>query len=295
MLSEKLKEYSGITDEALKKLFLPDGITPPHMQEVMSYSVMAGGKRLRPALVLAACETLGGDRQRALPFACAIELIHTYSLIHDDMPCIDNDTMRRGRPTSHVMFDEQRALLAGDALLSYAFEIMLDAVVNSGEREMAAAAAAAKAIADAAGTRAMVAGQWQDVLSEGKRISPQELEYIHVHKTADMIRGAVRAGALIAGAKEETLTCFDEYARRIGLAFQIADDILDVVGDAGKLGKNTGSDAADNKVTYVSLHGLEESKRISRELIGQACRIIKSMDETGFFTELAHFIIERVN
>ncbi|MDD6204820.1 MAG: polyprenyl synthetase family protein [Firmicutes bacterium] len=295
MLSEKLKEYSGITDEALKKLFLPDGITPPHMQEVMSYSVMAGGKRLRPALVLAACETLGGDRQRALPFACAIELIHTYSLIHDDMPCIDNDTMRRGRPTSHVMFDEQRALLAGDALLSYAFEIMLDAVVSAGEQDRAAAAAAAKAIADAAGTRAMVAGQWQDVLSEGKQISPQELEYIHIHKTADMIRGAVKAGALIAGAGEEELTCFDEYARRIGLAFQIADDILDVVGDAGKLGKNTGSDAADNKVTYVSLHGLEESRRISRELIQQACRIIKNMDASGFFTELAHFIIERVN
>lgn len=292
MFIDKIKQYSELVDKKLAELFMSDGVVPEHLNQVMSYSVMAGGKRLRPALVLATCQMLGGMVDEAIPYACAIELIHTYSLIHDDLPCLDNDDMRRGRPTSHKMFDEPRALLAGDALLSYAFEIMLnESFKHSDTRHIAAAVEIAKA----AGIHGMVAGQWQDVLSEGKEISKQELEYIHRHKTADMICGAIRAGAAIGGATNEQLEMLTNYGYKIGLTFQISDDILDVIGDSGKLGKNTGSDAAINKVTYVSMYGLNEAMRIEKEITKEACDIISFFKESEFFVELANYIIERDN
>lgn len=292
MLKERLAQDASAVDGALKELFRPEAAVPAHLQEVMAYSVMAGGKRLRPALVLETCRAFGGKQEEAMPFACAIELIHTYSLIHDDLPCIDNDTMRRGRPTSHVAFDERRALLAGDALLSYAFEVMLSGALKSDEPKRALAACAD--IAHAAGIRGMVAGQWQDVLSEGKQITPEELDYIHEHKTADMMRGAVLAGAHIAGAPKEALERFDEYARLIGVAFQITDDILDVTGDAKKLGKNTGSDANDGKVTYVTLYGPEKARDIACEMTARAAELVGDAAD-GFFRELAYFITARDN
>jgi len=292
MLKEKLKLYSELMDVELNKLFAPNDIVPAHLQEVMSYSVMAGGKRLRPALVLETCTMLGGNINEAVPYACAIELIHTYSLIHDDLPCLDNDDMRRGRPTSHKMFDERRALLAGDALLSYAFEIMLK---NNAEHPTEENVLAANEIARAAGIYGMVAGQWQDVLSEGMLISEKELEYIHRHKTADMICGAVRAGARVAGAREEELEKLSLYAYKIGLAFQITDDILDVVGDSAVLGKNVGSDAACQKVTYVSLFGLDHARDRAASLINDACIAVSDFENAEFFVELAKYILEREN
>ncbi len=289
MFKEKIKQYSEMVNEKLKALFVSDGIVPDHLNEVMAYSVMAGGKRLRPALVLATCELLGGNINKAMPYACAIELIHTYSLIHDDLPCLDNDDMRRGRPTSHKMFDERRALLAGDGLLSYAFEIMLNNLDKFDHGQIEAAGE----IARAAGIRGMVAGQWQDVLSEGKKISKQELEYIHRHKTADMICGAIRAGAAIAGANDSQMDKLTEYGYKIGLTFQISDDILDVIGDSAVLGKNIGSDKAIDKVTYVSLYGLEQAQKMAKEITKDACRIISEFEGAEFFTELAQYIIER--
>lgn len=293
MFKKQLAAYSKITDDALGELFISNGVTPPHLQEVMAYSVMAGGKRLRPALVLATCALFGGDEAQALPFACAIELIHTYSLIHDDLPCIDNDDLRRGRPTSHMQYDERRALLAGDGLLSLAFETMLKAADNSNNKTRAIKAT--KAIADAAGTSGMVAGQWQDVLSEGCPISQRELEYIHRHKTAALLIGAIQAGGYIAGASEQDISLMTEYGRYIGLTFQISDDILDVVGDASLLGKNIGSDAMDKKVTYVSLYGLERAREIEAELTTLACGLVANMEKGAFFQELPRYIIERAN
>lgn len=292
MLKDKLKIYCELIDEELNKLFMPDDVVPLHLQEVMAYSVMAGGKRLRPALVLETCKMLGGNIESAIPYACAIELIHTYSLIHDDLPCLDNDDMRRGRPTSHKQFDERRALLAGDALLSYAFEIMLK---NNADNPTKENVLAANEIAHAAGIYGMVAGQWQDVLSEGTAITEEELRYIHQHKTADMICGAIRAGARIASATEIEMKKLTQYACMIGLAFQITDDILDVVGDSAILGKNTGSDALCDKVTYVSLYGVDAAKEKARDLITEACNVISEFENAEFFVELANFIVEREN
>ena len=290
MFEEKIKSYSVLIDNALKSLFLPNGVTPKHLQEVMSSSVMAGGKRLRPALLLETCRMLGGDVDSAIPFACAIELIHSYSLIHDDLPCLDNDDLRRGKPTSHKMFDEARALLAGDALLSYAFEIMLAEIEVKNDLRYIHAA---NAIALAAGTKGMVAGQWQDVLSEGKAISVDELKYIHQHKTADMICGAIKAGAYIAGADECKVKQLSDYGNIIGITFQISDDILDVEGNVELLGKNIGSDSEGNKATYVSIYGIDKAKEIEKQLTNQACEIALKFNDADFFVELANYIIER--
>ena len=237
--------------------------------EVMKYSLMNGGKRIRPVLTLEFCNICGGDVCSALPFACAVEMIHSYSLIHDDLPCMDDDDMRRGKPSCHIKFGEAYALLAGDGLLNLAFETML----NKYDKEKVSAETAVKAAAvlsDAAGCKGMIGGQVIDLLSEDRHADIDRLKVMDSLKTGAMIAAACKIGCIVAGADEKYIKAAEEYASYIGLAFQIVDDILDVTGDAEKLGKPVGSDIENGKSTYVSLLGLEASKNSVNELTEKA-------------------------
>ena len=260
--------------------------------EAMNYSLKAGGKRLRPILTLEACKIVGGKEEDAISFAVAIEMIHTYSLIHDDLPALDNDDLRRGRPTNHKVYGEDIAILAGDGLLNYAFEIMLSSSINKTNSQKYLKAI--NEIAKASGINGMIGGQVVDVQSENKKIDKNKLDYIHLNKTAAIIIGCMRAGAIIGEATEYQLEEITKYARNIGLAFQIVDDILDIVGDESKLGKKVGSDIENHKSTYPSLLGLEESKNIAKELIKEAKASIDNISEEKHFLEgLADYIIAR--
>lgn len=284
---ENLDRYIELTENAINE-YLSNKDIPLELQETMKYSSLAPGKRLRPALLINACEICGGKAEDAIPFACAMEFIHTYSLIHDDLPALDNDDMRRGRPTLHKKYDEARAILTGDALLSYAFEIALDAADNMNKVK------AAREIAVAAGATKMVAGQWVDVTLNGKVVDEKTMEYIHLNKTAAMIIGATLAGAFVAGADKEKIDALNEYACAIGYTFQIIDDILDVEGDSVFLGKNVGSDEANNKMTFVTLFGIEGAKEQAKKYTEQA---IKSLDAFGekaeFMRHLAQYLLNR--
>ncbi len=287
LMNEKLEYYNLLVDKKMKEYLSFDDF-PEKMREAMSYSVFAGGKRIRPALLLASCELFGGNAEEALPYACAIEFIHTYSLIHDDLPALDNDDYRRGRLTNHKVYGEDLAILAGDALLSYAFEIMLKA--SKDEKTLNAA----RYIAEAAGARKMVAGQWVDVSSNGARITPETMEYIHMNKTAAMIIGAIKAGASCGGASDFDIHKMEEFGKEIGYTFQIVDDILDVEGDTEELGKKTGSDAANDKTTYVTLYGLQGAKERAVEHTEKAIKnVIAYGDKAEFFVELAQFLLNR--
>lgn len=234
----------------------------PALREAMFYSLEAGGKRLRPCLLLSVCEMLGGSVPKALPFACALEMIHTYSLIHDDLPCMDDDDMRRGRPSNHKVYGEAMALLAGDGLLSLAFEIMLGALAKNPD---IGALLAAREIAFRSGASGMLTGQASDKKFEGSEHQTEEmLHYIHKHKTADMLIAAVLSGAYLAGADEKTVSALHEYAEKMGLLFQITDDILDMTGDPELVGKTLGKDKESGKLTFAVLLG-EEGARISAE------------------------------
>lgn len=248
----------------------------PRLKEAMLYSLAAGGKRLRPVLLTAVYELFGGDWREALPAACALEMVHTYSLIHDDLPAMDDDELRRGRPTSHIVFGEAMAILAGDALLTNAFSVLYD---NSKVKGVKAARVleAAGILARRAGAGGMVSGQAADLEAEGflKRRRPGRagagrlLDYIHLHKTSDLIMASVEMGAALAGAGRKDFKTLSEFAGAIGLCFQITDDVLDVVGDKKKLGKS-GSDARNAKLTYASLYGVEPSRVKAAELIALA-------------------------
>lgn len=287
---EELLQYGERIDSALNKYLTLSSNVPAELIKAMNYSVQAGGKRLRPALALNACELMGGREEQALPYACAIEMIHTYSLIHDDLPALDNDSLRRGRPTSHMVFGEAKAILAGDALLSYAFEIMTDAAVSQKEIQ------ACRYIARAAGIKGMVGGQWEDVSNEGKSISEQMLGYIHEHKTADMITGALLAGGAVAGAQEEELEGLKIYGWNIGMAFQITDDILDVTGSQDEMGKSLGKDVKEQKATYVAFYDLKEAQRAAERHINCAKEALKVYNgNTNFLLGLADFILTRRN
>ena len=251
-------ELAGIVPEAWD--------VPAPLRESMAYSLMAGGKRLRPALAIAAAEASGGAPEEALPAACAVELIHTYSLIHDDLPAMDDDDFRRGRPTNHKVFGEAMAILAGDALLTHAFHVLATMPERYPRVPASAALRVVKELSAYAGAPGMVGGQAADMLGEQGETTLPELEYIHLHKTSDLVVASLRAGGIVAGASEAQLDALTVYGRSIGLAFQIQDDILDLVGDAAKLGKNTHSDVAQGKVTYPYLVGLEASKAKVAEL-----------------------------
>ncbi|HIL25838.1 MAG TPA: polyprenyl synthetase family protein [Nitrospinaceae bacterium] len=253
--------------------YLPNENTfPASIHKSMLYSILAGGKRLRPVLLIAAAEAVGGNRQDILPFAVATEYIHTYTLIHDDLPALDDDDLRRGKPTNHKVFGEAIAVLAGDALLTQAFYLMTDSSLMSSippEKILQAA----HDMTDAIGTSGMIGGQVVDIESEGKPISSETLEYIHVHKTGCLIKACIRAGAILSQSKLDQLEALSNYGGQIGLAFQIVDDILDITADQSQLGKDIGSDVDKKKATYPALYGLDKSKKKADELVeeGIAC------------------------
>lgn len=264
-----LAERAGIVEAYLSD-YLPAEETPPStISRAVRYSVFAGGKRLRPILALAAAETVGGEIEDALPGAAAVELIHTYSLIHDDLPAMDDDSLRRGKPTSHVVFGEAVAILAGDALQTHAFHVLAD---PPGECRAPAASKlrALAVLADASGAKGMVGGQVADLEAEGSPVDANRLEFIHRHKTGALIRASAEVGAILGGGSEEHVRELSRYGESIGLAFQIIDDILDLEGSADSLGKSTGKDEKAGKATYPRVHGLEEARRRARELTSEA-------------------------
>lgn len=278
----KLSEYGKTADEALMNYLPKRDLPQKKVFDAMKHSVMAGGKRIRPVLVLEFCRACGGNIEYALPFACAIEFVHTYSLIHDDLPCMDDDDMRRGKPSCHAKFGEATALLAGDALLSLAFETALcnNKIVNVySERAVKAAGELAKA----SGALGMVGGQVVDLDSEGKSIDLETLEFMHSKKTGAMIIAAAKMGCIIAGADEKYIKAAEEYARCIGLAFQIVDDVLDVAGSTEKLGKPVGSDNNNDKTTYVTIYGLNKSKELIKDLTEKAINYLKPFGNEGEF------------
>lgn len=265
----------------------------PHgdLYDAMYYSLLAGGKRIRPVLLLECCRLCGGDPERALPFAGAIEMIHTYSLIHDDLPCMDDDDLRRGRPTNHKVYGEATAVLAGDGLLTAAFEWMLDPSVGlPPERVLEAAGVLARA----AGAQGMVGGQVLDMAGEGHSMGLAEVEELQRLKTGALIRAAAEMGCILAGGSMEQRRAVCGYAERIGLAFQIQDDILDVVGDERTLGKPVGSDAKSEKNTFVTLKGVEECRRLVDKLTGEAVEALSVFgDESESLNWLARSLASR--
>lgn len=290
-LKAYLEDRQGIVEEALQRYLPEDGI-PADMYKAVRYSVFNGGKRIRPILCLAAAEAVGGDLAPAIPVACALELIHTYSLIHDDLPSMDNDDFRRGKPTSHKVFGENMAILAGDALLTEAFVLLSRAekVMFSPERRLAVI----QEIAHAAGISGMVGGQALDVLAEKSGADENMLREIHRCKTAALIVASVKSGAIIFNAGKEKIQALTEYGMNVGQAFQIADDILNVEGDRELMGKGTGSDAARNKLTYPSLLGMEKSKEKLAEHIEAAVESLSDFDERAMpLIVIARYIKER--
>lgn len=280
-IEQILNEYMPKEEGYQKKIF-----------ESMNYSLKAGGKRLRPILTLEACKIVGGEEEDAIAFAVAIEMIHTYSLIHDDLPALDNDDLRRGRKTNHKVYGEAMAILAGDGLLNYAYEIMLKESIGKNDPEKYLKAI--NEIAKSAGIYGMIGGQVVDIESEGKKIDMDKLDFIHMNKTAAIIIGCMRAGAIIGNATDKQLEDITKYAKNIGLSFQIVDDILDIVGDEAKLGKNVGSDIDNEKSTYPSLIGLEKSKEIANQLIKEAKASINQISkDNAFLNGLAEYIVDR--
>lgn len=267
---------------------------PKTLYESMKYSLSAGGKRLRPILVLAVLETLGQPIERGIPFALSLEMIHTYSLIHDDLPAMDDDQLRRGKPTNHVVFGEAAAILAGDALLTRAFGYIAKSYMAHPEVKPSTIVQLIAELGQRAGAAGMVGGQMADIEGEGKHLSLEELEFIHRHKTGDLLVASLRGGAYLAEASEKQIEALTEYGIAIGLAFQIQDDVLNVIGDATALGKAVGSDEARQKATYPSLMGLEESKQRLAELVTYAKRTLDDAGMAGSpLHELADFIINR--
>jgi geranylgeranyl diphosphate synthase type II len=260
------------------------------LADAMRYSLMAGGKRLRPNLCLAAAETVGGEPERVMPLACALEMIHTYSLIHDDLPAMDDDDLRRGQPTCHVAFDEATAILAGDGLLTLAFQVV--AAMDAGRPEHRLEAI--RLIAAAAGYRGMVLGQMLDIQAEGRRLQRDEVEFLHARKTGDMIQAALVAGALIAGGTEGQIEKLTAYGRPLGLAFQVVDDILNVEGDPAVMGKAAGTDRLRCKNSYPELMGLESSKKFAHALAAEAVRALAGFDAKAEpLRALAGYVVAR--
>jgi geranylgeranyl diphosphate synthase type II len=288
-LETYLSQRQQQVEEALSAAVRP--AYPERLYEAMRYSLLAGGKRLRPILCLAACELAGGSVEQAMPTACALEMIHTMSLIHDDLPAMDNDDFRRGKPTNHKVFGEDIAILAGDALLAYAFEHIASQTRGVPPQRILEVIAR---IGHAAAATGLVGGQVVDLESEGKAISLETLEYIHRHKTGALLEASVVSGAILAGADEELLGRLSHYAQDIGLAFQIVDDILDVTATSEQLGKTAGKDQVVAKATYPSLLGLEASRQKAEELIQAAKQALRPYgSQAEPLLALADFIARR--
>lgn len=266
------------------------------LYESMKYSLMAGGKRLRPVLLLASCEFAGGNIREAVPYACAMEYIHTYSLIHDDLPAMDNDDLRRGLPTNHKVYGEALAILAGDGLLTCAFEVITKdmMMVYDDQEKIRKRVNAAYEIAKGAGCRGMVAGQVSDIEAENAVASNEMLEYIHLNKTGALIRAAVKAGLYLGSPDDNMIDNMQKYAEYLGLAYQIADDILDVVGNPEEMGKSMGSDVKKNKNTYPSINGLDAAYRRLDEVTSKAVESIGDYyDNAEFFRDLVLRLAKR--
>lgn len=292
-LKEHLKEKKKMVDEFLDGYLPKPDIHPKALHEAMRYSLFAGGKRIRPILSIAACEAVGGNIEAVLPAASAIELIHTYSLIHDDLPAMDNDDYRRGRPTNHKMYGEAIAILAGDALLTLAFDLLSDKGLNK-RIDSDSLLSIIKRLSSASGSAGMVGGQAADIQASGKEVNLPEVEYIHIHKTGALIRASVCIGAIAGNASKDELYALTRYGEAVGLAFQIADDVLDIEGSRDEIGKDVGSDIAKEKVTYPSVIGISESKKLANGLIDKSIKAISTLGEKAEpLREIARYIIER--
>lgn len=284
-----LNEKKQLVDSYLRRYMKRKEGVPEIIHESMEYSLFAGGKRLRPILTMAGCEICGGEAAQAMPFACAVEMIHTYSLIHDDLPAMDNDDYRRGKPTNHRMFGEGIAVLAGDGLLNSAYELLLN-ITPLDER----AIRAIRVIARASGAEGMIGGQVLDLENEERQVTIQVLNDMHSRKTGALICASLLAGALNAGCSEEEYLKLQDFGNKLGLAFQIQDDILDVIGDQKVMGKDIGSDAVKNKSTYVSLLGLDGSKTVVKKLVGETKSCLEGFgDRARFLIQLTDYLVER--
>ena len=294
-INRYLQEKREMVDSALEGYFPKREEFTSNLHRAMQHSLFAGGKRIRPILSIASFEAVGGEGERILPFACALEMIHTYSLIHDDLPAIDNDDYRRGKPTCHKVFGEAIAILAGDGLLTEAFRLMTNQPAKDhSSSDGGLVLDLINEVAQAAGVLGMVGGQVVDVESEGKAVDLPTVQYIHSHKTGAMILASVRVGAKLGGAKGEILKALTRYGESLGLAFQIADDILNVEGEAALMGKKTGSDLSKGKATYPSVLGVEESKKKGRELVEISVDALKRFGpEADPLRKIARFVIAR--
>ncbi len=293
-LIERLDAYAKMTESALEAaLASPNEATYPAIFKAARYSALGGGKRLRPSLLLEFCRVCGGTPEKALPFAAALEMVHTYSLIHDDLPCMDDDDLRRGKPTNHKVFGEATAVLAGDALFNRAFETMLDpAVLQDFSAETVLRAAGY--LARAAGMDGMIGGQALDLDSEGRRIPQDMLMQLQRLKTGCLIKAGAQMGCTLGGrADAETLEAAERYADSLGLAFQIEDDLLDIEGDITRFGKPIGSDADKSKATFPSLLGAERCHALVRELTDDAIRAVQHFPDHAFLADLANFLVSR--
>lgn len=284
--AKQLKLVENYLEQRTKK----KGIS--RLDDAMLYSLQAAGKRVRPILLMATAEALGAKGYNYLPVACGLEMIHTYSLIHDDLPCMDDDDLRRGKPTNHKVFGEAMAVLAGDGLLTLAFEVMLE----QKNVDSAVLVDTVREIAMCAGNFGMVGGQALDLDAEGKSISAEELRKLHSAKTGALFIGAVRAGARLAGAKDAELLALTKFSDLLGLAFQIRDDVLDVEGNTAVLGKNVGSDEKNKKTTYVTLYGLETAKELEKKTVTEALECLEMFgDKAEALRGIARMIMERKN
>lgn len=298
-LNQRIDECRQKVEAALDAWLPSEDELPSALHQAMRYSVFAGGKRVRPFLVLECYRVVGGDDEKALPAACAVEVLHTYSLVHDDLPCIDNDDFRRGKPTCHKVFGEGMAVLCGDALLTLAFELLakkLPEVGVSEETTLQVIATLAKAV----GSRQLIGGQALDIMAQEaishqlSAISGQEVKQIHERKTAALMRACCVIGGLIGGANKEQLSSLSDYGYWLGLAFQITDDILDVTGDPEKLGKSVGKDEKQKKLTYPMVFGLERSRELAEEAVQKAVQVLKPFDERAdLLRALAQFLLKR--
>lgn len=292
-LKNYLREWKTVVEAHLERLLPPSSEWPESIHQSMLYSIRAGGKRLRPILAIAACEACGGKPELVLPAACSLEMIHTYSLIHDDLPAMDDDNLRRGKPTNHKVFGEAIAILAGDALLTEAFRVL--AAHRPSELSPSTILDLVVAIADAAGSRGMAGGQVADLESEQKSIPLSELERLHSHKTGKLIRMSVEAGGIFAKASFAQLEALRSYGEKIGLAFQIADDLLDIEGGE-EIGKDLGSDLEREKSTYPQLLGIEASRRLAARLVEEAIDLLVHFDKKAEpLRQIARFIVDRKN
>ena len=290
--SERYPEYCSMIEAALPQYLPPVTLPQGKVCEAMAYSLLDGGKRIRGCLTLAMCELCGGEVQSALPLACAVEMVHAYSLIHDDLPCMDNDDLRRGKPSCHIKFGEGTALLAGDALLTHAFSAASDAYFN-GTLPAETVLRCVNQLSRAAGVEGMIGGQVIDTAPEEVPMTLEQLEAMHSMKTAALIRSAAVLGCLAAGAPRDVVMQADLYAAKIGLAFQIVDDILDATEESEKLGKST-SDADNNKTTYITLYGVEKAREMVRRLVLEADLAVKGtvLDDEMLY-ELADTLAKR--